>query len=225
MLPLPAMQLIRPSESAGCIQLGPSYSVCPYFPNINDFSNSFMTLFFRLLCLFCSLLSFTSCSDDAEQAYAHIPAFFRFTPVSSAQPLNGALNNPGEFCKITIDARSFVFTDRAGHSIAKPRTALDAYGQPECIIGFVVGTPSTPNMNMQFQPLAFELACPACYENNMKSITMHFDKSNVNAMKCPRCQRVYDMSLQGAVIAGEPGPRMYWYRWLIYNNDTMIIRN
>ena len=180
---------------------------------------------FRFLCSLCCLLPFLSCSDEAEQPFARIPAFFRFSPVTSAQPLYGALNSPGEYCRITMDAHRFIFTNRAGSSISRPRTAMDAYGQPEYICGFVVGTPSTPNMNMQLQPLAYDLACPACYEYHMKSISMEFDKVNVNAMQCPRCHRVYDMSLQGGVIKGEPGPRMYWYRSLIYNNDTMIIRN
>lgn len=184
-----------------------------------------MIRLFRYLCLLCGLASVLSCSDDAEQAYAHFPAFFRFTPVTAVHSLNAALNNPGEFCTISIEPKFFLFTDRRGHRIRQPRTALDQYGQPECVSGFVVGTPSTPDMNMNLQPLAFDTACPACYENDMKRATMQFDQKNLNAMKCPRCHRVYDMSIQGSVVEGEPGPRMYWYRFLQYANNTLIIRN
>ena len=184
-----------------------------------------MIRLFRLLLVLSGVLAFSSCSDDAEQPYAHIRAFFRFTPVTAAQPLYAALSSPGEYCTITIQPHTFTFTDRAGRAVQANRTALDAYGQPECISGFIVGTPSTPDMNMRFQPLAYDLACPACYEYHLKSITLRFDPKQQNAVVCPRCHRVYDLSLQGAVIAGEPGPRMYWYRWVRYANNTVIIQN
>lgn len=180
---------------------------------------------FSLLLIFTGLCCCTSCSDEAEQAYAHFPAFFRFTPVTAAHPLHAALNNPGEYCTISIEPRSFVFTDQRGRSVRLPQSAVDEQVKPEYIDGFVVGTPSTPDMSMRFVPLAFDRACPACYEYHMKQVSLQFDKARLNAMKCPRCHRVYDMSLQGAVVEGEPGPRMYWYRSLDYRNNTLIIRN
>ena len=43
-------------------------------------------------------MTMTACTEDIENIYSNFRAFFRFTPVTSAQPLYTALNNPGMFC-------------------------------------------------------------------------------------------------------------------------------
>lgn len=123
----------------------------------------------------CALLaSVAGCSSDVEDYYAHERAFLRFTPVTAIHPLYTALNNPGMFCQITIGTRTYEFKGTDGTTGSYPLTALENYGKPECIAGFVVGIPSTYDMNMQQRPVAYDLACPTCYEENMLQRSLSF---------------------------------------------------
>ena len=55
-----------------------------------------------------------------------------------------------------------------------PLTALAAYGRPECLAGFVIGTPSLPDLNMGQQPVAYDLVCPTCYQHDLIQRSLDF---------------------------------------------------
>lgn len=188
----------------------------------------FVGLFALLMALLGVGCGLTGC-DDEEDLYAHERAFFRFTPVTGVAPLLTALNNPGRFCRITIGTSTFDFLDAEGRSQSYPQTALIAYGKPECIGGFVVGTASLPDLDMQYRPVAYELACPNCYEDNMLQIATSF--KGLEALRCHRCHRVYDLANGGIVTEDKDDPtapttgrRLYRYR-MTYQNDLLLIMN
>lgn len=165
---------------------------------------------------------FSGCSDEY---YATSRAFLKFTPVTAVHPLFTALNNPGMFCRITIGTTHFHFSDAEGQSATYPLTALAAYGRPECLAGFVVGTPSLPDLNMGQQPVAYDLVCPTCYQQNLIQRSLEF--SGREELSCPRCQSVYDLT-NGTLRSGKSDAVRLLYRYKItYSpaNDLVLVIN
>lgn len=171
--------------------------------------------------LFCLLL--TACSDT-EDYYASEKAFLRFTPVTAAAPLYRALNNPGMFCSVTVSNSMYYFKGADGTSASYPTTALEVYGQVECVAGFVIGTPSVPDLSGSYTPMAFDLVCPSCYEDTYIVRSLSF--SDNEELSCARCGRVYDLTNSGIVIEGEEGTKLYRYH-LTYSSsaDLVLVQN
>lgn len=174
----------------------------------------------RYLALLLATLLTVACADDVQDYYAHERAFFRFTPVTAAMPLYTAVNSAGEWCKVTFAPGLYTFTSAHGLTATYPATALEAYGQPEYVAGFVVGTPSVPGVNGLYEVAAFDLVCPACYEQNMVQRSLAFTGHEL--LTCPRCQRVYDLQNGGLQREGEPGPKMYRYH-VTYSSATQSL--
>lgn len=161
---------------------------------------------------------------ESEDFYARMPAFLRFTPVSAVPPLNSALNNPGMFCAVTFTSSHYVFTGLDGSVRTYPRTALDAYGKPVCISGFIVGTPALPDMQGGLTCVAYELACPNC--DIEASISRALSLTGIASATCGRCGRVYDLNNGGVVSTGTDGHSLYRYR-IAYSQttDVVIVQN
>lgn len=120
--------------------------------------------FFSFLCaLLLGLMS--ACTNDVVSVYAPHPAFLRYAPVPTAPPLLSALNSPGQWCSITYTHLQYTIAAPGHTSITTPRTALDAYGRPRSIAGFIVGTPSLPESTGQHEARAYDLVCPSCYRS------------------------------------------------------------
>lgn len=166
-----------------------------------------------------STLSLQGCSGD--DLYAHERAFLRVQPVSAVAPLYHALSAPGEWCLITIGSKQYHFVNAAGHTAQLDFTALINYGTPECVAGFVVGTPSVPDMNMQTTPQAYDLVCPNCYEENLLQRALTFSQPEV--LVCGRCHRTYDLSNQGIENSGKGGSRLYHYRLTYAQGQDMLV--
>lgn len=164
----------------------------------------------------------SSCSDEY---YATSRAFLKFTPVTAVHPLYTALNNPGMFCQVTIGTTHFHFIDAEGTTATYPLTALAAYGRPECLAGFVVGTPSTPDLNMGQLPVAYDLVCPTCYQNDLIQRAMQF--ADREKLRCTRCHAVYDL-VTGILHSGNDQSVRKLYRYKItYSpaNDLVLVIN
>lgn len=171
-----------------------------------------------------SLIFLTGCTSDADDLYAHERAFLRVYPVTAAAPLYSALNNPGEWCIITVGTSAFNFKNYAGQTASINFTALLSYGQPECVAGFVVGTSSVPDMNMQQSPVAYDLVCPTCYEENLLQRSLSF--SAREKLTCPRCGNAYDLANGGILSEGEGVKKLYRYH-ISYASaqDVMVVSN
>lgn len=175
-------------------------------------------------------LGLTSCTDDSENLYAGYRAFFRYPLVITTQPLRTALDNPGMFCTIRYDARSYYFVGADGTTASQSRTALDNYGAPMCIAGFIVGTPSIPDMQSgMHSPVAYDLACPACYTENAIERSLVFSDNDATGSKvaCGRCHRIYDLNNSGILIEGSgPARKLFRYRMsYAAAQGTLVIQN
>ena len=92
-----------------------------------------------------------SCDATVESEYSRLRAFLRVTPVTAATPLFEAVNNPGIFCKVTLDGAHYIFTRQNGTSTQLNITAVGAnYARMQSIYnqGFIVGTPSQTDINI-----------------------------------------------------------------------------
>lgn len=181
----------------------------------------------RLLAVLVFLL--TACTSEVERLYAPHSAFFRFVPVTAAQPLHAALGNPGVWCLAGYDATHYTFSSVSGATAVFPRTALDAYGRPRSIAGFIVGTPHLPNVAGQFEPMAYDRACPSCYESAYIERSLSLSSDRPDGAYCSRCRRLYDLATGGTVDApvdGQSNVRLYRYR-LGYNAaaDVLVVQN
>ena len=178
----------------------------------------------RLLLLFSllSIFAFPSCEDDANSEYAQSPAYFRVQPVSAVQPLYAALNSPGVFCKVTFSTNYYHFVNNHGQSAQMNRTALDAYGKPKYISGFIIGTPNVPDPYGRMQPLAFDLVCPTCY--NEALIQRSLDINEQGEAHCSRCKTTYDLNNTGFPKDG-PGTSVMLLYHLQYGNDALFVSN
>ena len=182
-----------------------------------------MKIFKRLrLFALITLCCFTSCTDETNTEYAQIPAFLRVQPVSTVQPLNSALNSPGVFCKVTFSTNYYHFENNHGQSAQTNRTALDVYGKPQCLNGFIIGIPNVPDLSGVMQPVAFDLACPTCFNEALiqRSLTINAR----GEAHCSRCTTTYDLNNMGFPKDG-PGNHVMLRYHLQYGNDAMVVRN
>ena len=177
-----------------------------------------------LVCLLGGML-LPACTDEAVNEYAQMRAFFRFDAVTSVHPLYTAVHNPGQWCSITLRNSTYTFTGTDGHAATANATSMEAYGKPECVAGFIVGTPSIPDLNGRTPVMSYDLACPSCYEEAavQRSVTF-LERERV---KCPRCGRVYDLCNKGIVVEGEAGKKLYRYHVDLSEaaGGTLLIRN
>jgi len=171
--------------------------------------------------LLCALT--TACADEVESLYANIRAFFRFSPVTQVPGLRAALNSPGMFCTISFSNGKYIFDTGDGNPFVYTPTAIDQYGTPECVSGFIVGMPNIPDLNGNFYNIAFDLVCPNCYSTDavQRSLTLQ----STDAV-CGRCKRHYGLNNGGIVTAGKGGRGLYRYP-VTYNSgtDLLLIRN
>lgn len=173
------------------------------------------------------LTGIVSCDSEVRSLYSNHPAYFRFSPVSSAAtPLFAALNNPGHFCTIRIDVSHYYFQLADKAPVTWPRSGAEVYGAPVCISGFVAGTPSTPDYKGNFYQIAFDLVCPKCYEEAYINRDLTLSNTKLDKAVCPKCNTIYDLNNGGIPTNAKSGPGMYRYA-CTYSpaNDMFVIQN
>lgn len=179
----------------------------------------------RLVSLLLLVAALAGCTDDSENLYTKYRAFFRYSYVSTTPPLYAAVNSPGIFCTITFPAGKYHFALTDGNAFTYTPTALDAYGPPECIAGFIVGTPQVPDVYGNFTVTAYDLVCPNCYEESaiQRSLTV----SEGGAAKCSRCLRTYDLNNNGIMTSGPASGRKLFRYHVAYaaTQGVLMIQN
>lgn len=158
-----------------------------------------------------------SCADDIEDLYAPWSVRFVFNQVNTTAPLLSALNNPGQFCQITFPNGKYLFKDHDGNEVSYTPTATFGYSRPDGFrSGIIVGSPAIPDFTGQSR-VAYELACPNCYDNSEITRPLHF--SSISTLQCARCGCVYDLNNAGNEQHGK-SRALYRYRTVQYNVST-----
>lgn len=183
----------------------------------------------RFLCRYAMplllLAGMSGCADDTDGFYSGYRAFFRYNYVLTTQPLLSAVGNPGMFCTITFPGGNYRFVSSDGKTTFDYRpTALDQYGKPECVAGFIVGTPNIPDFNGQFTLAAYDLVCPECFIST--SIQRSLGVAQNGWAACSRCGRSYDLNNGGIVVQGETGRKLLRYH-VAYSpaQGVLVIQN
>ena len=177
-----------------------------------------------------AMATLLACGEESTSRFSHHRAFLRFSPVAAAPVLSAAVHGVGEWCAITYDASHYVFTNAAQRTSRYPRTALDAYGAPTSIAGFVVGTPALPDLSGRQTVVAFDLVCPSCYQGAYVERRLSWNPSTPGTLVCGRCQRHYDLNNGGivSVTKGDGQPNVGLFRYLATysaNSDVFVVQN
>lgn len=177
-----------------------------------------------------TMATLLACGEESTSRFSHHRAFLRFSPVAAAPVLSAAVHGVGEWCAITYDASHYVFTNAAQRTSRYPRTALDAYGTPTSIAGFVVGTSALPDLSGRQTVVAFDLVCPSCYQGAYVERRLSWNPSTPGTLVCGRCQRHYDLNNGGivSVTKGDGQPNVGLFRYLATysaNSDVFIVQN
>ena len=165
-----------------------------------------------------------SCADDIENLYAPWPAGFVFNQVNTTAPLRSALTDAGQFCIITFPNGQYLFKGNDGKEVPYTPTATFGYIKPYgYLCGFVVGCPAVLDFSGQ-TTVAYELACPNCYDNSDITRPLHF--SSISTLQCARCGCVYDLNNAGNEQHGK-SRALYRYRTVQYyvSTSAMSISN
>ena len=171
-----------------------------------------------------------ACGEESTSRFSRHRAFLRFSPVAAAPVLSAAVHGVGEWCAITYDATHYTFTNAAQRTSRYPRTALDAYGAPASIAGFVVGTPALPDLSGRQSVVAFDLVCPSCFQAAYVERRLSWESSAPGVLICGRCQRHYDLNNGGAVSVtkadGQPNVSLYRYSAAYsIQSDVFVVQN
>ena len=162
----------------------------------------------RLTALLTACLLLTACSNDEQQYSTKAKAYFYFSPTTAATPLHSALRNAGMWCTVERKSgRTYTFVSNDGRNTATATSTPQngSYDQPfECIAGMVIGTPSVPNLNGQWKPVAYDRACPVCYDSEAQKVhTLRFGKAGSEEATCPFCHTTYDLTNRGISPEGK----------------------
>lgn len=162
-----------------------------------------------------------ACSEDVENRYTSIPAYFTYKGTNTVPQLNAALNNPGEFATIILDRNYYYFTNLTGTTQVN-RTSLDNYNSFRMgLSGFIVGLPNIPEPGADLPVVTcYELACPNCY--HAYTVTRSLQLKEGGYAECSRCQRTYNLNNQG-LPAHTGGESLFRYRVSHRNNVLAII--
>ena len=167
------------------------------------------------------MLLLVACDDESDHLYSSYRAFFRYTYVETTPPLLTATRNPGMWCAINFPNGNYHFLLNDGRTSYTHRpTAADNYGRPECIAGFIVGTPNIPDFNGQFPVMAFDLVCPECFTTASIQRSLTIDAQG--RATCSRCGRTYDLNNSGIVVGGDQSRRLFRYHVAASGNNLYI---
>ena len=203
----------------------------PYPLEVRSVFFLFVPMFKAFFSFLCALLLglMSACTNDVVSVYAPHPAFLRYAPVPTAPPLLSALNSPGQWCSITYTHLQYTIAAPGHTSITTPATALDVYGRPRSIAGFIVGTPSLPEATGLHEARAYNLVCPSCYRTLSIARALTLSATAPDRADCPRCARRYNLATgtqENAPKDNQDNAPLYRYR-LAYNpaQGVMVIQN
>lgn len=151
-----------------------------------------------------------SCNDEeVNSKYCNLRARLTIDNVLQAPVLHTACESMGEYCTVTSDGQSFIFTNAAGKSSSLPIAALSGYNLG--LTGFIVGRLTIPEMGEDnVRVVCFDRACPNCYQ--AYNITKPLALQESGYVGCKSCNRTYNLNDCGSLTDGPAGRALYRYR-------------
>ncbi len=170
-----------------------------------------------------SLSLMLSACQKADTLFTSLPARFTMENIYQAPVLYTACNSMGQFCTVTDQGSSFVFSDTHNSSIVNHTAMTDYTGFYLGLSGFIVGLPSIPEIGQDVsRVVCFDLACSNCYHDF--SVTKRLVLQDGGYAYCSSCRRTYNLNNLGIISSGEGGKALFRYRVSLLGN-TLIIAN
>ena len=91
-----------------------------------------------------------------------------------------------------------------------------------CVLGANNGLVIGCSTLYEGQLYAFDRQCPNC-ANNGTLKAMQWENNGL-WLKCPKCERVYDLNNNGFIVKGESGDKLMRYR-ASYDGKVLLITN
>ena len=169
--------------------------------------------------IYCLLL--VACSGgESNNKYSNLRARLSIDNVLQASVLHAACESMGEFCAITSDGQSLIFTNAAGKTSKIPLTAMSDYSGYNLGLnsGYIVGRLAIPEMGEDnVRVVCFDRACPNCYQNY--NITKPLALQTSGYAFCKNCNRTYNLNDCGSLSDGPSGRNLYRYRVTYITNS------
>jgi nitrite reductase/ring-hydroxylating ferredoxin subunit len=182
-----------------------------------------------LLVLLFGLLLFSSCSTDDFEYENKYRCYFTFDcGIHQGTVLQNCLNpvSPGLFCMVwkqNVGATRHIqmqlcnkkTDDVAITTASEVRTVCELGANNGLVIGC-----STLNNGQLY---AFDRICPNCDKANGIKVALQWENNGL-WLKCPKCERVYDLNNNGFIVKGESGDKLMRYR-ASYDGKVLLITN
>lgn len=170
-----------------------------------------------------------SCSADDTEYQQGYRCYFTFdTSLHNASAILSCVNpmSAGMFCMAWQETKEGIRHIRVQLNNGKTTednaitTALES--RQQCIMGasngLIIGC-STLNAGQLY---AFDRLCPNCLDQGINK-PLQWTNSGL-WVKCPRCQRSYDLNNSGYIVEGETGKKLMRYR-ASYNGTILVVTN
>lgn len=196
--------------------------------NITILYNKVKTLLILLVCGMSGVF-FVSCSADDTEYTRNYRCYFTFdTSIHNTSMILSCINpmSTGMFCMAWQEMNGQVRHIKVQLSDGKTTednaitTAIES--RQQCIMGAGNGLIIGCSSLNQGQLYAFDRLCPNCLKQGT-SKQMQWDH-NGQWVKCPRCQRSYDLNNSGYVVSGESGKKLMRYR-SSYTGTALVVTN
>lgn len=164
-----------------------------------------------------------ACEDEATSTFSKKYRVRFYFEIQQSSELYNAIGNPGQF--VTI--RPLNGKVRIENTLGGNDYALSQIGSRDFeygLGGLIVGTSSTPNMQNNFEIVAYDLACPNCDRQSYR-LKLKDDGS----ASCGHCGMTYDLNnfgwiLNAAVNQDKELRGLYRYR-VVFNGMAVNITN
>jgi nitrite reductase/ring-hydroxylating ferredoxin subunit len=173
------------------------------------------------------LILFSCVTDDFEYEKKYQCYFTFDCGIHQGTTLQNCLNpiSPGVFCMVWsqysggVNHIQIQLYNKQAEDVA---ITTDIERRRSCVLGANNGLVIGCSTLYEGQLYAFDRQCPNCANNGtLKPLQW---ENNGLWLKCPKCERVYDLNNNGFIVKGESGDKLMRYR-ASYDGKVLLITN
>ena len=173
------------------------------------------------------LILFSCVTDDFEYEKKYQCYFTFDCGIHQGTTLQNCLNpiSPGVFCMVWsqysggVNHIQIQLYNKQAEDVA---ITTDIERRRSCVLGANNGLVIGCSTLYEGQLYAFDRQCPNC-ANSGTLKAMQWENNGL-WLKCPKCERVYDLNNNGFIVKGESGDKLMRYR-ASYDGKVLLITN
>lgn len=166
-------------------------------------------------------------ADDYEYENKYRCSFYFDCSMHQGTDLQNCLNplSPGLFCMVwqqSVNGIRHIKMQLYNQQVKDvPITTTNETRQP-CVLGAGNGLVIGCSTLSSGQLYAFDRQCPNCVSTS-SSNALEWTTNGLQ-LRCPKCQRTYDLNNNGFIVSGEKGNKLMRYR-ASYSGTILIVGN